>query len=246
LVFLFNDLDRSLLTIVEERLLHPTLQKRGGAMATRDRRDFQGISRRPPGSSSPSGRDPYSSSGAYALDPFTHLRRLSEQMDRWFDTMGFGRTGNRSSGMSDSPWTPEGGGTWAPELETFLRDDQFVLRMDLPGVDKEDVRVEVTDDAIVVHGERQQTHQEERDGFYRSERSYGRFYREVQLPEGAQPDTAKANYRDGVLEVSVTAPPRQLTRPRRIEIGSSSTGEKQERQRTASTGRASVAHDTGE
>jgi HSP20 family protein len=192
-------------------------------MATRERRDLQGMSRRSPGSSSPSTRDPYSTSGAYWLDPLSQFRRLSEQMDRWFDTMGVGRTNNRMAGMNENPWAPSAANMWAPELETFLREDQFVIRMDLPGLSKEDVNVEVTDDAIVIHGERQQTHEEERDGFYRSERNYGRFYREVQLPEGAQPETAKANYRDGVLEVSVTAPPRQLNRPRRVEIGSSPT-----------------------
>ena len=221
-------------------------------MASRDRRDFQAMYRRPSSSSPNSAGDPYGSSSAWP-DPFSQFRRLSEQMDRWFDSFGMGRTGNRMSGMNENAWTQNAANMWAPELETFLRDDQFVVRMDLPGVNKEDVNVEVTDDAIVVHGERQQTHQEERDGFYRSERSYGRFYREVQLPEGAQADSAKANYRDGVLEVSVTAPPRQLNRPRRVEIGAAPTTERQERQRvsggaerTASGGeRVEIAHDTG-
>jgi HSP20 family protein len=213
-------------------------------MATRDRRDLQGMYRRSPGSPSSTQRDPYSSSGDW-FDPLSQFRRLSEQMDRWFDTMGVGRTHNRLSGPNEQ-WT-QNANMWAPELETFLRDDQFVVRMDLPGVNKEDVHVEVTDEAIVVHGERQQTHEEERDGFYRSERTYGRFYREVQLPEGAKPDSAKANYRDGVLEISVTAPPRQVNRPRRVEIGSSTTGERQERQQQAGSGssRVEVAHDTG-
>ena len=189
-------------------------------MATRDRRDYQNMHRRPTGSSTQGASDPYSPSGAW-LDPLSQFRRLSEQMDRWFDTVGVGRTNNRLSGTNDNRWAQSGADIWAPELETFLRDDQFVVRMDLPGVNKDDVNVEVTDDALVIHGERQQTHQEERDGFYRSERNYGRFYREVQLPEGAQPDSATANYRDGVLEITVTAPPRQLNRPRRIQIGAS-------------------------
>ena len=221
-------------------------------MATRDRRDYQAMYRRPSSSSSVSGADPYSSSSAWP-DPLSQFRRLTEQMDRWFDSFGMGRTGNRMSGVNENPWTHNAANMWAPDLETFLRDDQFVVRMDLPGVNKEDVNVEVTDDAVVIHGERQQSHQEERDGFYRSERSYGRFYREVQLPEGAQPDSAKANYRDGVLEVSVTAPPRQLNRPRRVEIGASATTERQERQRAAGSDertaaggdRVSIAHDTG-
>jgi HSP20 family protein len=210
------------------------------------------MERRQSGSASPSTNDPYSSSG-YWLDPLSQFRRLSEQMDRWFDTVGMGRTNNRLAGTNENPWA-RNANLWAPELETFLRDDQFVVRMDLPGLNKEDVNVEVADDAIVIHGERQQTHEEDRDGYFRSERSYGRFYREVQLPEGAQPETAKANYRDGVLEISVTAPPRQLKSPRRIEIGSTSTGEREERKRAAASterpasgnsDRVSIAHDTG-
>jgi HSP20 family protein len=180
------------------------------------------MSRRP-GTSSPATRDPYASSG---LDPFSQFRRFADQMDRWFDTVGLGRTNNRLAGASENA---PGMDLWAPEMETFLRDDQFVIRMDLPGVSKDQVNVEVTDESVVIHGERQKVHEEDRDGYYRSERSYGRFYREVQLPDGAQPDTAKANYRDGVLEISVTAPPRQVTRPRRIDIGSSTTTERQDR-----------------
>jgi HSP20 family protein len=214
-------------------------------MATRDRRDLQQeMQRRPTGSPARTQGDPYSQTAGFWLDPFTQFRRLSEQMDRWFDTVS--RTPGRVPGVEEG-WNRSMSDTWAPELETFLRDDQFVVRMDLPGLDKEDVTVEVTDDSIVVHGERQQTHEEERDGYYRSERSYGRFHREVPLPDGAQPDSAKANYRDGVLEVSVTAPPRQQNRPRRIEIGAGATGDRREERQKAPTDERmiAVAHDTG-
>jgi HSP20 family protein len=211
-------------------------------MASRDRRDMGGMTGRAPGAVSSPTRESYGSGGFWP-DPFSQFRRLTEQMDRWFDTVGMGRTNNRLSGQNDNPWAM---GMWAPEMETFLRDDQFVIRMDLPGLSKDEVNVEVTDDSVVIHGERQKTHEEERDGFYRSERSYGRFYREVQLPEGAQPETAKASYRDGVLEVSVTAPPRQITRPRRVEIGSGPTSEHEERQRGSSgTSSASSSAATG-
>jgi HSP20 family protein len=210
-------------------------------MASRDRRDIGGVTRRSPGAATSSMRDPYGA-GASWPDPFSHFRRLTEQMDRWFDTVGMGRTHNRMSGMNEAPWAT---GMWTPEMETFLRDDQFVIRMDLPGMTKDEVNVEVTDDSVVIHGERQKTHEEERDGFYRSERTYGRFYREVQLPEGAQPETAKASYRDGVLEVNVTAPPRQVTRPRRVEIRSGATTEHEERQRASRTSSASSSTSEG-
>ena len=117
------------------------------------------------------------------------------------------------------------------ELETFRRGDEIVVRIDLPGLKPEDVNVEVTDDSVIVSGERQQAQDDEGEGWYRSERSYGRFYREIPLPEGAQPDTTRANFRDGVLEMSVKAPPREVTKPRRIEIGASPTSDRGARRR---------------
>src|SRR5690606_13808166 len=71
---------------------------------------------------------------------------------------------------------------------------------------------------VIIQGERQHREEEEREGFYRSERSYGRFYREIPLPEGADTENAQAQYRDGVLEISVKCPALQAGRGRRIEI----------------------------
>ena len=88
----------------------------------------------------------------------------------------------------------------------------------MPGLSREDLTVEIGDDQLIIQGERKSDHQEERDGVFRSERRYGTFYRAVPLPEGALSESAKANFKDGVLEVVVQAPPREVTRGRRIEI----------------------------
>jgi HSP20 family protein len=200
-------------------------------MPNRERRDPQDIARRSSAGVSP-GRAAY---GSRSLDPFSQFRRLTDQMERWFEgTIGSTRSGDRSSFN-----------LWSPEIETYLRDDQFIVRADLPGLGKDEVNVEVTEDSLIIHGERQQTHEEEREGFYRSERSYGRFYREIPLPEGALPETAQANYRDGVLEVKLTAPPREVTKPRRIEIGGAASTSGSERPVTTPQSRErSVARDT--
>ena len=79
--------------------------------------------------------------------------------------------------------------------------------------------VEVTDEAITIHGERKREHEEEREGLYRSERSYGTFWRVIPLPEGAISEQAKANFRDGVLEITMPVPPASTSRGRRLEIG---------------------------
>jgi HSP20 family molecular chaperone IbpA len=113
----------------------------------------------------------------------------------------------------------EGGGAlWSPQIETFQRGQEFVVRADLPGLKKDDVKIDITDDSLTIEGERREEHEEDREGYYRSERTYGSFYRVVPLPEGAITDSAKAHFNNGVLEVVVQAPPREVSRGRRLEI----------------------------
>jgi HSP20 family protein len=85
--------------------------------------------------------------------------------------------------------------------------DELLVRVDLPGLDKNDVKVNVAEDAITIHGERHRAQEEERDGVYRSERSYGAFYRTIALPAGTMTDQAKASFKNGVLEIRMPAAP---------------------------------------
>jgi HSP20 family protein len=100
----------------------------------------------------------------------------------------------------------------------FHRNNELVVRADLPGLNKDDVKVDVTEDSITIQGERKREQEEEREGVYRSERAYGSFYRVIPLPEGTIADQAKATFKDGVLEVTMPAPPEQVRRGRRVEI----------------------------
>jgi len=84
------------------------------------------------------------------------------------------------------------------------------------------VHVEVTDDALLITGERRSEHEERQGGTFRSERSYGTFRRQIPLPEGVSADQATATFKDGVLQITMPAPKRQ-ERSRRIEIQSAST-----------------------
>jgi HSP20 family protein len=163
--------------------------------------------RRQVGSQVERGRDPYSMD---FWDPFNVFQRFNQQMDRMFGDIGSGREWRSARPGSTS--------LWAPQIEAFQRGDQFIVRADLPGLKKDDVEIEVTDKAITLRGERKEEHEENREGFYRTERSYGSFYREIPLPEGAITESAKANFKDGVLELTVQAPPREVSRGRRIEI----------------------------
>src|SRR4030095_7195584 len=116
-----------------------------------------------------------------------------------------------------SIWRTADTGLWAPEIDVYQKDDQLVIKADLPGLSKDEVSVEIADDAVTIQGERKTEHQEDREGYFRSERSYGSFCRVVPLPEGAMTDQAKASFHDGVLEVTLPAPP-QATKSRKLEI----------------------------
>jgi HSP20 family protein len=155
-------------------------------------------------------RQPWSSRSG---SPFQLLERFADEMDRVFDDFGLGRQGFGSSFFrTDQPTA------WAPDLEVFQRQNELVIKADLPGMTRDDVKIDIRDDAVTIQGERRREQQEEREGVYRSERSYGSFCRVVPLPEGAISEQAKATFRDGVLEITMPTPPEQVTRGRRLEI----------------------------
>jgi HSP20 family molecular chaperone IbpA len=116
---------------------------------------------------------------------------------------------------------------FVPKIDVRQCGNELVVRADLPGVTSEDIVVEVGDDAITISGERQQERGEENGGIYRGERSYGAFVREIPLPDGAIADQAKASFKDGVLEITVPAPPGQVSRGRRLEISHGDTANKE-------------------
>ena len=155
------------------------------------------------------------------VSPFSLMRRFSEEMERLFGdfsfgggvTSGFGREFRRLADME--------GSMWLPQVEAFERDGKLTVRADLPGLTRDDINVDITDDTIKIHGERRHEKEEDEEGFYRSERSYGSFYREIPLPSGVNPDEANASFHNGVLEITMPAPARQ-SGSRRIEIGEAS------------------------
>jgi len=146
------------------------------------------------------------------VGPFSMMRRFADDVDRMFDRMFEG-----SGFPSLQRFNPWGAEHFSPQLDIFERDGKIVVRADLPGLSKDDVKVDVTDDSIMIEGERKSEHEERQEGVYRSERSYGQFRRQIPLPEGAKPDTATASFKNGVLEVTVEAPHPTKNR-RRIQV----------------------------
>lgn len=149
--------------------------------------------------------------------PFRFARRFMDDMERLFeDFQGF-RLGSLY-GREFFPFTKEFEHVdWVPKIEVFEQNGVFTARADLPGLKKDDVKVELTKEALTLSGERKEEKEEKREGYYRSERSYGSFYRYVPLPEGAKTDTATAEFQYGVLEVKMQVP-KSETRSHRLEI----------------------------
>ncbi|RPI52281.1 MAG: Hsp20/alpha crystallin family protein [Acidobacteria bacterium] len=168
-------------------------------------------------------REPFPSVG----EPFRMLERFADEMDHLFDEFGLGRGwfGPRLGFGLTRPLLRRAEG-WLPSIEVLQRNNQLVIRADLPGIAKDDIKLEITEDAVTIQGERRQEHEEEKAGVYRSERSYGSFCRVVALPQGAMTDQAKASFKDGVLEITMPAPPEAVTRGRKLEITESASPKK--------------------
>jgi HSP20 family protein len=161
-------------------------------------------------------------------NPFELMQRMSQDMDRLFEQFGFGRSAIGlgptlgpllSSDIADRlPRFVEGPTLWTPAVETTQRGDRFVVRADLPGINRDDLHVEVDDDVLTISGERHTEQRDERNGYFRSERSYGSFFRAIPLPDGVKADQAEAKFNDGVLEISLPAPKQEDKKSKQIQI----------------------------
>ena len=138
------------------------------------------------------------------ISPFGLMREFTNEMDRVFH--GWGDGGTRHS--------------WSPAIDVHQSNGNLVVLADLPGLKREELKVELIDDALIIEGERKREHRDEHEGLLRRERSYGRFYRSWSLPQGAKADQAKAELKDGLLRVSIPVPDtRQKVRQIPIEEG---------------------------
>lgn len=108
---------------------------------------------------------------------------------------------------------------WMPRADIRETDHEYILEVALPGVGKEDVKVDITDDVLTVSGERRRPRGEGRGVWLRRESSYGAFLRSFTLPEGLHTEDVKARCRDGVLTLSLRKPPEFKSRGMSIEIG---------------------------
>jgi HSP20 family protein len=125
--------------------------------------------------------------GLLGANPFGLMKRFTEGLDHTF------------ANFTPPPEVD----LWAPPLEVKHKDGNFIVTAELPGLTKEEVKVEVVEESLVIEGERKRVKEVKGEDFYRSERCYGKFYRSIPLPKGAKADLIKAELTNGVLEVVI-------------------------------------------
>lgn len=137
--------------------------------------------------------------------PWRLMNHLHQQLDQFFGD-NFGAP--EASGLPNT--------AWIPAVDIYEEKDRFVVRADLPGVDRKDVEVTAEEGVLTIRGERRAAQRTEAEGFERLERVTGNFIRRFTLPETAQQDAIKAKQVDGVLEITIPKQPK--AEPRRISI----------------------------
>ena len=145
-------------------------------------------------------------------DPFRDLRSLQDEVNRLF-------TSNLTRSFDDEGIAR---GAWSPSVDIFENKDHIVLEAELPGMNREDFDLSVENNVITLRGERHFEKKDDSDNYHRVERAYGAFTRSFTLPQTVSAEGANAEYRNGVLRV--TLPKREETKARRIEIKGEGSG----------------------
>jgi len=133
---------------------------------------------------------PFPFGNVFGASPFKFMKRFTEEMDR---TLG-GLVGPFETDL------------WAPPLEVTHKEGKFIVTVELPGIPKDEVKVDVLEDALVIEGEKKLAKEKKEEGFFKSERYYGKFSRTIPLPKGAKTEEIKAELNNGVLEVVIPVP----------------------------------------
>ena len=134
------------------------------------------------------------------FNPWREMPTMHSRMSRFFDDPFF-----RIDRMADD----DSMGMWNPAVDLYEKDDHFVIKAELPGVDKKDIKIDLKDRVLTLSGERSYDNEVKEENYYRKERSYGKFQRAFRLPADVDSDQIKAEFKDGVLQVEVPKPEEQ-------------------------------------
>ena len=133
-------------------------------------------------------------------DPFQDLLAIQDEMNQVF---GRARQG-------------QGGRVWAPALDISERKDAYLVTVELPGVEADDLEITLEDGLLTIQGERQFAHDSSEQQFHRVERRYGAFRRSITLPAQVQAEQIEASFDNGVLQIVV--PKMEEATPKRIQV----------------------------
>ncbi len=129
--------------------------------------------------------------------PWREMPALHNRFNRLFDDPFF-----RVGQMDDDA----GLGLWNPVVDLYEKDDHFMIKAELPGVDKKNIKIDLQDRLLTLSGERAYDNEVKEENYYRRERSYGKFQRAFTLPADVDSDKIKAEFKDGLLQIEVPKP----------------------------------------
>lgn len=138
-------------------------------------------------------------------EPLQDLVRFDEDFDRWYDS------------MVRRFFNPESK-SWVPAIDVVENNGNLEVRAEIPGVKKENLKVTVENDHLLITGERSQENETKDKKYHRIERFYGKFYRSIALPFSVDADKVKASYKDGILIVTLPKPESMKTKEIEVEI----------------------------
>ena len=146
--------------------------------------------------------------GLRVLDPWKDFGSLQERINRMFDDTI--RTLHPTDGEELEK------GTWAPAVDIYETNDSFVVSADLPGLNKDEIQIDLKDNTLTLKGEKKFEEKVSKDNYIRVERAYGSFVRSFTLPQNVDPEKIKAKYKEGVLEVTI--PKKEDAKPKQIKV----------------------------
>ena len=141
------------------------------------------------------------------LNPWKEMATMQNRFNRFFDDSFF-RT---FDGEDDIQM-----GSWHPVVDMFDKDDSYIVKAELPGLDKKDISVDIKDGVLTLKGERRHENEVKEENYFRRERTYGKFQRSFRLPVDVDPDAIRAEFKNGVLEIEVPKPEEQ--KPKQITV----------------------------
>lgn len=146
------------------------------------------------------------------FNPINDLLQVEKEFSRIFNDFEkrFGFFNDKSLEQGDENLM------WLPLTDIYEDNDNFKLKLDLPGVEKEDVKITFTDNQISISGERKQINESENSKYHRIERNYGKFYRSFDLPKEIEQDKISAEFKNGQL--TITIPKSEKAKPQSIEV----------------------------